>query len=167
MTTWAGLEQEAPEIARKGRELIYRTGAGEALLITVRGGVPPRAHPVNAGVVDGHLYVFVQAKSAKRRDLDHDSRYALHAHYDPAAPHEFLLRGRARLIEDDRLRSSVAKDWFFRVNESYPLYELLIEEAHMGERPSADDWPPVYSSWTETGRRAAGEDAREASNSSH
>ena len=62
MATWAEFEGDAPEIAAKGRELMYRSGEGEALLITVLGDDPPRAHPVNAGVVDGHLYTFVQAQ---------------------------------------------------------------------------------------------------------
>ena len=148
MATWAEFEAEAPEIAGKGRALLYRTGQGEALLITVGGDATPRAHPVNAGVVDGHLYTFVQAKSAKRRDLDADGRYALHAHYDPHAPHEFLVRGRARQIADAATRGEIAKDWFFRVHESYPLYELMVEDVLLGERPTTDDWPAIYSAWS-------------------
>lgn len=149
MATWADFEADAPDIAVRGLELMYRTGEGEALLITVRGDAPPRAHPVNAGVIDGHLYVFAQAKSAKRRDLDADSRFALHTHVDPQAPHEFMVRGHARLIDDPALRSSVAKDWFFRVDDSYPLYELMVEHAVLGDRPTANDWPPKYSTWSE------------------
>ena len=147
MATWAEFEREAPEIATKGRDLIYRNGDGEALLVTVRGEEPPRAHPVNAGVVDGHLLTFVQAKSAKRRDLDEDGRYAVHTHVDPQVPHEFLVRGRARLIDDNATRQRIAKDWFFEVSDSYPLYELLVEQALLGERRTADEWPPLYSSW--------------------
>ena len=152
MATWADFEADAPEIAAMGRDLMYRSGEGEALLITVRGDAPPRAHPVNAGVVDGHLYTFVQAKSAKRRDLDEDGRFAVHTHLDPQVPHEFMLRGHARQVEDAALRDSVAKDWFFNVDDSYPLYELMVEHAVLGKRPSVDDWPPVYSSWSEGGR---------------
>jgi hypothetical protein len=147
MPSWAEFEQHAPDVAAMGRELMYRTGDGEALLITVRGDEAPRAHPVNAGIVDGHLYTFVQAKSAKRRDLDEDGRYALHTHFDPHVPHEFLVRGRAQLVEDAALRARIAKDWFFNVSDTYPLYELLVEHAVLGHRPTADDWPPVYSSW--------------------
>jgi hypothetical protein len=147
MATWAEFEREATEIAAKARDLIYRNGDGEALLITVRGDEPPRAHPVNVGVVDGRLYTFVQAKSGKRRDLDEDGRYALHTHVAPAAPHECLIRGHAQLIDDGALRAAVAKVWFFTVDDSYPLYELMVEHAVLGERPTANDWPPVYYSW--------------------
>ncbi len=147
MATWSEFEAAAPVLATAGRELIYRNGDGEALLITVRGDAPPRAHPVNAGVVDGHLYTFVQAGSAKRRDLEEDGRYAFHTHLYPAAPSEFLVRGHARLIEDEATRSAVAADWFFTVDDSYPLYELLVETAVLGERATADDWPPQYTRW--------------------
>ena len=168
MATWAEFEMEAPDIAAKGRELMYRSGQGEALLITVPADAPPRAHPVNAGVVDGHLYTFVQGHSAKRRDLEADGRYAMHTHMDPSVPHEFLVRGHVRLVDDAATRDRIARDWFFTVRESYPLYELMIEHALLGERPTANDWPPVYSSWAEaeaTTKRGA--DASEASNSSH
>ena len=87
LATWGEFEADAPEVAARGREVIYRTGDGEGLLVTVRGDSPPRVHPVNAGVVGGHLYTFVQAQSGKRRDLEEDGRYAFHAHYDPRAPH--------------------------------------------------------------------------------
>ena len=146
MASWSEFEAAARELAAAGRDLMYRTGDGEALLVTVRGGAPPRAHPVNAGVVNGHLYTFVQATSAKRRDLDEDGRYALHTHMDPAAPDEFLVRGRARVVSDVAIRSAVAADWFFTVDDSYPLYELLVEHVVLGER-RADEWPPRYTSW--------------------
>jgi len=148
MATWAEFERSAPEVAAKGRDLLYRTGAGEGLLVTIRGDGLPRAHPVNAGVVDGHLYTFVQAKSSKRRDLEEDGRYALHAFLMPEAPHEFQVRGHARLVEDQELRAKLAADWFFTVSDAYPLYELMISNVLLGERPTADDWPPIYASWS-------------------
>lgn len=149
MATWDDFQQARPDIAGRGRELIYRSGDGAGMLVTVRAGVPPRVHPVNAGVVDGHSYTFVQGKSAKRRDLDEDGRYAFHAYLNPDAPHEFLVRGRAVQVADADLRSRIAADWFFSVQESYPLYELMVETALLGERPTADDWPPVYTSWSD------------------
>ena len=146
-TSWGAFAAEEPEMAAKGRELLYKRGDGEAFLVTVAGERLPRLHPLNVGVVDGHLYVFVQDKSAKTRDLNADGRYALHAHQDPAQPSEFMIRGRARQIEDPALRAEIARDWFFKVRDSYPLYELLIEHVLLGERPTADDWPPQYRSW--------------------
>jgi hypothetical protein len=145
--SWGDFARQEPEMAARGRELLYRRGDGEGFLVTVAGEGLPRTHPINVGVVDGHLYAFVQGHSAKARDLEADGRYAIHAHQDPAEPHEFMLRGHALLVEDAATRAAIARDWFFTVADDYPLYELLIEHALFGERASADEWPPRYRSW--------------------
>jgi hypothetical protein len=134
-------------MAELGRALIYRQGDGEGLFVTVAGDGLPRVHPINVGVVAGRLVAFIQDRSAKAKDLGSDGRYALHAVYDPQAPHEFLVRGRALRITDPATRAVMAKDWFFTVSEAYPLYELMIEHVVLGERATADDWPPQYRSW--------------------
>jgi hypothetical protein len=144
--SWADLEAAAPKVAEAGREVLYRSGEGAALLATVRGDAPPRIHPVNVGVVDGGLYAFL-LDSAKRRDLAEDGRFALHGHQDPAAPTEFSLRGRARLVEAGAVWDRVAAGWFFGVDDTYWLFELLIASAILGER-AADEWPPRYTRWT-------------------
>ena len=115
--------------------------------MTVAGNGLPRVHPINVGVVDGRLVAFIQDRSAKARDLESDGRYALHAVYDPTQPHEFLVRGRAVRVTDADIRAQTAGDWFFTVSDAYPLYELMVEHVVLGERPTADDWPPQYRSW--------------------
>jgi hypothetical protein len=148
MTNWNDLAAGAPPIATAGRRLIERSGTGEGLLATVRGdGPPPRIHPVAVGIVDGRLLTFVIVGSAKAGDLAADGRYALHAHQDPNVPHEFLVRGQATEVTDATLRASAASEWSFQVDDGYILYELSIDHAVLGERASADDWPPVYTSW--------------------
>ena len=147
MTTWNDLAQGSPTIADAGRRLIERSGIGEGLLATVRGDAPPRIHPVHVRIVDGRLLTFVIVRSAKAGDLLADGRYALHAHQDPAVPHEFLVRGHATEVRDAGLRSTAAGEWSFEVDDGYTLYELSIDHAVFGERASADDWPPVYTSW--------------------
>jgi general stress protein 26 len=146
MTSWDAFERAEPEMAEKGRALLYQRGDGEGLLATVAANGTPRIHPLNVGIKDGRLLVFVQAHSAKARDLEANPHYALHAHQDPAAPHEFSVRGKARLVTDAAERKAAAEDWFFTVSDSYPLYELLIEHALLGER-GTDEWPPRYRSW--------------------
>ena len=143
---WAEFADAAPTIAERGHELLYRSGEGAGLLATVRDGELPRIHPVNVGVVGDGLYTFL-LDSPKRRDLDLDGRYALHAHQDPAAPSEFALRGRATRVNDTRDREHVAAHWFFEVDQSYTLFELLIGAALLGDRSTADDWPPRYATW--------------------
>ena len=147
MATWGEFAAAAPALANRGWSRIERDGVGEGLLATVRGDAPPRIHPVNTGLVDGTLLLFVIGGSAKAADLAADGRYALHAHQDPAVPHEFLVRGRAAPVEDPERRAAAASVWPFEVDESYLLYELGVEHAVFGERPTADDWPPVYTSW--------------------
>ena len=146
MSDWKAFAADEPEMAEKGRALLYQRGDGEGFLATVAADGTPRIHPLNAGVVDGRVLVFVQDRSAKARDLEANPHYALHAHQDPAQPHEFLVRGQARLVTDPAVRAAAAREWFFTVSDSYPLYELQIAHALLGER-GANEWPPRYRSW--------------------
>jgi len=147
LASWGEFARQEPEMAAMGRRLLYQRGDGEGFLSTLTGDGLPRTHPVNVGVAGDRLVAFVQNFSAKAKDLAADGRYALHAHQDASAPHEFLVRGRAQLIDDETLRREIAKGWFFTVSDAYPLYELLIEHVVLGERESADAWPPRYRSW--------------------
>jgi len=149
MVTWAEFAAAAPELAAEGHKLLYARGHGQALLATVREGEPPRIHPISVGVVDGGLYAFL-LRSAKRVDLELDGRYALHSHLDPDAPNEFEVRGRASVVGDP-VRSTVAAGWSFEVDEGYELFEFGIESALLGRRPTADDWPPQYTTWRPAG----------------
>jgi hypothetical protein len=144
--TWADLEAAAPAIAAAGRELLAKHGAASPLLATIRGDAPPRIHPVTVAIARDGLYVFL-LDSAKRRDLAEDGRFALHCYQDPAVPTELSVRGRARLIGPGAVRTGVAADWFFEVDDSYWLFELRIASAILGER-AADEWPPRYTRWS-------------------
>jgi hypothetical protein len=148
--SWAELEAAAPRLAADGRALLHHANGVGGLLATVRDDGLPRINAVSVAIVDGRLLVFV-LKSAKRTDLDLDGRFALHAHQDPAAPSEFSVRGRARRVEDPAVRAAAATTWPFEVDDSYWLFELRIEAAVIGRRPTADDWPPVYEAWPRRG----------------
>jgi hypothetical protein len=147
MPGWQTFADANPELAADGRRLLERSGAGTGLLATVRGDGPPRIHPVSVGWRDGRLLTFAIVGSAKDRDLLADGRYALHAQWDPAVPHEFLVRGRATEVVNPALRASAAAGWAFEVDDGYRLFELGVEHALFGERANADAWPPVYRSW--------------------
>jgi dipeptidyl aminopeptidase/acylaminoacyl peptidase len=147
MTTWAEFEAADPRLAEVGRQLLYRSGRGGGLLATIREGDLPRIHPISVAIVGGRLHAFI-LRSAKRQDLELDGRYALHAHQDPKAPSEFLIRGRARPVDDATRRSAVAAEWYFETDETYRLFEFSIESALLGARNSSDDWPPRYTAWT-------------------
>ena len=152
-TSWATFAAKAPNVAAEGRRLLVGattadgSDTGHAFLVTVRGAdVPPRIHPVTVGFVGDGLYTFV-LRSAKRTDLEEDGRYAVHAMLDPHVPGEFSVRGRAHRVDDPATRAAAVAAWPFEADESYYLYEFSIEHALLGERASADEWPPRYTSW--------------------
>ena len=144
---WDAFAASAPDLADAGLALLDRTGSGRGLLATVRVDTPPRINPVTLRIVDGRLLVFVIIGSAKDRDLLDDGRYALHAQWDPAVPHEFSVRGHVLEVDDHAVRDAAVAVWPFEADDSYRLYELLVDTALLGERPDADSWPPVYRSW--------------------
>jgi hypothetical protein len=148
MGRWSDLAAAEPELAETGRRLLTRSGIGEGLLATVRDAEPPRIHPVYAEIVDGRLVTFIQARSAKAADLAADGRYAFHTNIDPAAPDEFAVRGAARPVGGGDLLAHALETWAFDARgDGYRLFELDVEQALLGRRPTADDWPPVYRSW--------------------
>ena len=146
MASWAKFEAAAPEMATAGHRLIYRTSTGEALLATVRDGGLPRIHPIYVAILEGRLVAFL-LHSPKATDLAQDGRFALHAHQDPDAPHEFVVRGRARPLDDEASRRRAVDGWYFDVDDDDRLFEFDIEHAILGERATADAWPPRYTSW--------------------
>ena len=150
--SWGDFAAVEPDLAAAGARHLDRS-KGAALLATVRGDAAPRLHPVTVGIVGDGLFVFL-LDSAKRRDLAEDGRFALHAHQDQAAPDEFSVRGRARLVPPGELRERVAAGWFFEVDDTYWLFELRIQSAILGER-GADEWPPRYRRW-QAGRGVSG-----------
>ena len=149
MVAWSELEASDPGMADAGRALFRRTETGEAFLATVRDDAPPRIHPIYLAIVDGRLVAFL-LPSQKLTDIARDGRYALHAHQDPAAPDEFSVRGRARIVDDPAERAAAAAVWSFEVDESYMLVEFSIDHAILGRR-GADEWPPRYTSWKPVG----------------
>lgn len=151
MASWSTFAAAEPAMAEKGRALLYQRGDGEGFMTTVAANGIPRIHPLNVGVQAGRLLVFVQGHSAKARDLESNPRYALHAHWEAEQPHEFMVRGEVRLVTDSAVRQAAASDWFFTPSDTYPLYELLIAHALLGERNSPKEWPPRYRSWRSAG----------------
>lgn len=128
MASWSDFVAAEPTLAAGIRALLQQYGPGMAYLATVRADGAPRIHPVSPVITDEGLYCFI-VNSPKRRDLDRDGRYALHAYPPEENDDEAYLAGRAipvrnqRTINDlaDALRASHAVDW--------RLYELLIDTA--------------------------------------
>ena len=143
--SWDAFAASEPGLAATVRRHLRRGETDEALLATVCGDALPRINPVYVSIVAGRLLTVVLAGSAKLADLRADGRYALHAHQDPAAPTEVLLRGRAVEVSGS-LRDAAAAVWAFPIDDG-AVFELRIARVTVGERPDADAWPPVYRSW--------------------
>lgn len=52
-----------------------------------------------------------------------------------------------QLVRNGAVRDSVAAGWSFETDESYELFEFSLEDALLGRRDDAEEWPPRYSSW--------------------
>lgn len=146
MVSWDEFAQSAPRLEAAGHRLISPAG-GTAFLATVRGSGPPRINPVTVEIVESRLVSFVIVDSAKFGDLSADGRYALHAYQDPEEPTEFQVRGRAHLVTDPAIQAAAVASWRFEADDSYHLFEFLIDQAVLGERGSPDEWPPRCLSW--------------------
>jgi hypothetical protein len=128
MATWTAFAAAAPWLASPIRALLHQYGPGMGYLATVRADGGPRVHPVSPVVTDEGLYLFV-IDSPKRRDLERDGRYALHAYPAEDSDVEAYVSGRAYPVTSlaivDRLvrqhRAAPTVDW--------RLYELTVESA--------------------------------------
>jgi hypothetical protein len=132
MLTWEELEQAAPEISVRGRELIEKFQF--VLVGTLTKDGSPRISPVEAYIIDGHLLVNMIPRSLKALDLLRDPRVYVHAPVTAkeGSP-EFKLAGQARVLEDDTLRRKL-DDTFWELIQWRPApdshyFELLAERA--------------------------------------
>jgi hypothetical protein len=57
------------------------------------------------------------------------------------------VRGQVREVDDQAVRDAAVSVWPFEADDSYRLYELLVDSTLLGERASDEVWPPVYRSW--------------------
>ena len=152
MLTWSAFEAQVPDLASEGRRL-FASERGPSLLGTVRGDQAPRLAGIEIGFMDDGLYAFLFG--AKRKDVEADGRYALHAFLDPEHPDEFLIRGRVRIVDDPAERAPIVAGWMFTPDDSYLLVEFLIETALLGHRPTRNDWPPRYTTFAANEVRTA------------
>ena len=158
MATWGEFTEAAPEIAALGSEL--RAKFGLAFLATVRKDGSPRLHPVCPFVVRGRLFIATNPKSPKRHDLKRDGRYVLHM-LPGENDAEFLIRGRARLVEDAETKAMVLAEGpeagrqpdgaLLNLKPEELLFEYDIAEALSGhwENVGQPDTRPVRSTWRE------------------
>jgi hypothetical protein len=124
MRRWADFEDEAPDLAARGRELIERFGF--VFLGTIRSDGGPRVNPAEAHLVGRDLCLSLLPRSLKALDLARDPRMFLHTPVLErllGTPGEFKLRARAVEVRAPALRAQIA----------------ATIEGRSGWRPT-DDW---------------------------
>ncbi len=151
MATWSEFVAAAPHLALAVRDLVHQYGPGLGYLATVRPDGGPRVHPVSPVITDDGFYCFL-IDSPKRRDLDRDDRYALHAFPPEEHDDEAYVSGRAHRVTDavlvarlaSRLRAEPRVDWL--------LYEFGIDVAMIGRRAGNATGPAGarYEIWRDT-----------------
>ncbi|MGE5123616.1 MAG: pyridoxamine 5'-phosphate oxidase family protein [Acidobacteriaceae bacterium] len=154
MQTWLEFSQDDPRLAELGKQLLLQSRAhiGLAFLATLRKDGAPRLHPVSLVFWEGHLYLFIPARSPKCGDLIRDGRYALQAFPPPQNDEgrEFYLSGLAMRIQEPATRRAVITGCGIHVQPGEVMFELLADRAMYtrlvrpgttGERPSHLIWP--------------------------
>ena len=128
MASWGEFESAVPDLAEFGAELLL---LGPAYLATVRADGVPRVHPVTPIIGDGHLFLFMEPTSPKRRDLDERGAYAMHNGVpdESGTGGEFWISGRGAQLEDIELREVAASAARYTPADQYVLFELQISAA--------------------------------------
>jgi hypothetical protein len=158
MASWSEFVAASPQLAAGIRALLQQYGPGMGYLATVRPDGGPRVHPVSPVITDDGLYCFV-VHSPKRRDLEHDGRYALHSYPPEESDDEAYVSGHAIPVTDplviahlaDALRAAPQVDW--------RLFELTIEVAMLrrhgtgGALPLTTVVPPITRTWRDPAAR--------------
>ncbi len=126
--TWSEFARAEPELATFGAE---RLGRPRAYLATVGPGGVPRVHPVTPIISAEGLFVFMEPRSPKGRDLRERGWYALHNGVPDTegSGGEFSLTGRGFAVDDLDTREWAAKAASYDPDESYVLFELRVSEA--------------------------------------
>jgi len=126
--SWKTLEEKQPELAAFGAE---RLKDKVAYLATLRKDGSPRVHPMTPIIGQGHLFVFMEPTSPKGHDLRRDGRYAMHCTVsdNSGASGEFIISGRANLIDNPELRALAVKLASYSPADRYILFEFDIENA--------------------------------------
>ena len=159
MASWPEFVAAAPWLARAIRGLVHQYGPGLGYLATVRPDGGPRVHPVSPVVTDQGLFCFV-INSPKRRDLERDGRYALHAFPPEDSDDEAYLAGRAHPVTDRRRVARIAELSRAAPGVDWRLFEFTVDVAMLtrypGSAPTASRGScprPSYHIWRDPARR--------------
>ncbi len=141
--SWKTLEDQQPELAAFGAQ---RLDGKVAYLATIRKDGSPRVHPMTPIIGEGHLFVFMEPTSPKGHDLQRDARYSIHCSVTDSSGQsgEFIVTGRACLVEDPELRAVAVKYCSYAPSDRYVLFEFDVETASSTTYP---EHQPVRLFW--------------------
>jgi hypothetical protein len=145
MASWSQFAAAAPSLAASIRAAIHQYGAGFGYLATIRPDGGPRLHPVSPAIVGNGLYCCL-LDTPKRRDLERDARYALHAFPSDDSEDEAGVRGRVRVIDEPGAVRRISTAMRAEPRMEWRLYELCIDTAFYVQRgsPAADLPVPAH-----------------------
>jgi Pyridoxamine 5'-phosphate oxidase len=144
MVSWSEFANAEPALAASIRRAFHQYGPGLGYLATIRPDGGPRVHPVAPSVTDEGLYCCL-LDTPKRRDLQRDGRYALHAFPPEDSDDEATVRGRAIRVTDQATIQRLAHELRAKPGVDWWLYELSVETAIFVHRASGVARP--YRLW--------------------
>ncbi|HUI88248.1 MAG TPA: pyridoxamine 5'-phosphate oxidase family protein [Anaerolineales bacterium] len=141
--SWSRLESQAPDLAAFGKERLHNK---VAYLATIRKDGSPRVHPFTPIIGEGHFFVFMEPTSPKGHDLRRDGRYAVHCSVTDTSGKsgEVIITGKAKFIEDAKLRALAVKICPYKPAERYILFEFDVKSVTTTEYPGGE---PVRKHW--------------------
>jgi hypothetical protein len=151
MATWAEFRRAAPQLATKGRELLYQYGPPLGYLATVRPDGGPRLHPFCPIIAEGGLWAYILRHSPKGADLRRDPRFAVHAFCPADVDDEFFVRGRAEPIEPvSELKAAIIAAAIPATvgGDEEQLFQLHIDRVLVATYTHRGQWPPWYQRWS-------------------
>jgi hypothetical protein len=151
MASWSDFAAAEPRLAQVIRNLVHQYGSGFGYLATVRADGGPRVHPVSPVITEDGLYCFI-VDSPKRRDLDRDGRYALHAFPSEDSDDEAYLSGLARQVTDNGTIARLATSMHAEPGMDWRLYEFTVNVAMVARQgqPGGGHRRAAYEIWHDT-----------------
>ena len=149
MASWSEFEAEAPEFAAAGRRLLIGPDENAiGFLATVGAGGVQHLAPVCPIFCGNGLYLCAGSATPKRRDLEQDGRYVLHA-FLAENDEEFQIAGRAARIEDSEEIAAVHAAIGFSFQKQDPLFRFDLERCLWGcwENVGQPDTRPHRRRW--------------------
>jgi hypothetical protein len=134
MATWSEFAHAVPALAAGVRSAFHQYGPGLGYLATIRPDGGPRLHPVSPIVTDDGLFCCL-LDTPKRRDLERDGRYALHAYPPEDSDDEACVRGEAGRITDEAIVRRIAVLARATPQVAWQLFALDIDMALLVRRP--------------------------------